>query len=165
MIYADTSKPFWSLGRSSFRFFGSVLVLGPAAALALACAAGWLGLEPPKTLVVTLVVLCVGSTLAKLGAELAGLRHLRSSGSSPSALERSARLLIGPLRGEASVRVASALLAIACLLPLSLVGSAATGPTGAFLAVAGFTLLLVAELAERRLFFRAEAARAMPGPG
>lgn len=168
MIYADTSRPFWSLRRSGLRFFGTALVLGPAAALALTLSAGgWAGVEPPKSMMVMLVALCVGSTLAKLGAELAGLRHLRDSRAATAAaaaLERSALLLIGPLRGEASVRVASALLAILCLLPLSLVGSATTGPISAGLASAGFTLLLFAELTERRLFFRAEAARAMPGP-
>ena len=38
------------------------------------------------------------------------------------------------------------------------------GSVGAGLALLGFASLLVGELAERRLFLRAEAARAMPGP-
>ena len=111
----------------------------------------------------SLVAMAVASTLAKLGGEFAGLRHLRAPRA--SALSRSARLLAGPLRGEGAFRIAAAAFAIACLASLALVKTGVAGSISFLLAVLGFASLVVGELAERRLFFRAEATRAMPGPG
>jgi len=160
MIYADTHRPFWSLGRSSFRFFGSVVVLGSAGSLFCATDAALFGARVPEALVDGLGMLGVAAILAKLCAELSDLRCRGDL--TASALERSARLMRGALRRELQLRIATAVAGLSLLLLLLALPRGA-GPVIAGLASASFALLLIGELLERHLFFRAEAAPAMPG--
>jgi DMSO reductase anchor subunit len=160
MIYADTHRPFWSLGRSSLRFFGSVVVLGAAASLSCATAAALWGARVPAALVDGLGAMGAAAILVKLCAELADLRHRDDR--TPSAVERSARLMLGALRRTLQLRIAFAVAGLSLLLLLLALPHGA-GPVIAGLASTSFALLLVGELLERHLFFRAEAAPAMPG--
>ncbi len=159
MIYADTQRPFWSLGRSSFRFFGSALVLGISGSLLCATLAALTGAALPDLLVTTLSKLNLVAIAGKSLVEFSFLRHRGRD-----ALGRSAQLMRGALGVETTLRFAAAALAGLCLLVL-LAGANAAVDATAGLALASFTFLLVGELLERHLFFRAEAARAMPGLG
>ena len=111
-------------------------------------------------LVAALGVIGAAAILTKLCAELADLRH--PDDLAPAALERSARLMLGALRRELQLRIASAVAGLSLLLLLLALPRGA-GPLIAGLASTSFALLLIGELLERHLFFRAEAARGMPG--
>jgi hypothetical protein len=70
--------------------------------------------------------------------------------------------MLGALRRELQLRIAFAVAGLSLLLLLLALPHGA-GPVIAGLASTSFALLLVGELLERHLFFRAEAAPAMPG--
>jgi DMSO reductase anchor subunit len=140
MVYAATRRPLWSRPRTGARFFGSVAILGLAAALASGA-----GRATALTLVVAVV--------AKLAFELAGLGHRRLD----EPLGRSAALVRGPLATVAVARLAAAALG-GIVLPLAL----ATAGAGARVACLG--LLVAGELLERHLFFVAAPTPRMPGP-
>jgi hypothetical protein len=73
---------------------------------------------------------------------------------------KTARLLSGPLRREFILRVACGLSG-GVILPLAI----ATGAIPAAAAWPALGLVILGELAERYLFFRAVAAPKMPGVG
>ena len=151
MIYVDTRRRFWRATQTGPRFFGSAILLGAAAAFAL-------GLAPGVTLGVM-----AGATLAKLACDLHVLRPLDDCDEDDflTSATATARLLTGPLRIEFKIRAAVALIA-GVLLPGMLVA-------GILPAAAGWMILgmvLLADLTERHLFFRAVDAPKMPGlPG
>ena len=147
MIYADTHRVFWRFANTAPRFFGTAVILGLAGALTAPGA--------PLALGYLLAV----ATILKLAFETKALAALAAEddGMSPPA-RQTALLLTGPLRPANELRVFAAMLG-GILLPFT-VASGAAPPWVAWPAL-GFVLL--GELAERYLFFRAVDAPKMPG--
>ena len=148
MIYVDTQRVFWRFAQTAPRFFGSMVLLGFAAALAFGLAPGGCAF----------VLTC--ATLAKLGCELRAVRPLNfaDDDSPPTAALQTARLLAGPLRAIFGLRGLGALV-MGVMLPWLLVA-------GAVAPVCGWAIfggIFFCELAERYLFFRAVDAPKMPG--
>ena len=146
MIYADTRRVFWRFAQTAPRFFGAAAVLGLAAALT----------QPGVPHAVTPALML--AMLLKLACELRALRPLGDRDDPPTPERQTARLLAGPLRLVFGARVLLALgggVALPFAISVHAVPSAA-----AWLALA---LVLVGELAERYLFFRAVDAPKMPG--
>ena len=135
MVYADTRRAFWSVPRSFGKFFGTALLLGAAFAAAWTRDPFW-----SWTALALLVV--------KSGGEAADLfLHLKKEDRSlPNA--KSARVMARLLPSWTIARFAAAGLG-ALLLGMAPWGAAA--------------VLLVGELLERLLFFRAVTAPRMPG--
>lgn len=134
MVYADTRRPFWSLPLSTGKFAGTVCILGSAFAAIFTRDSFWL----------QSAALCAG---LKLGFEsLFLLIHLPSDPQHPQT--RSARVLWQLHKPWTLARFTSTLL----------------GTTLLWLEpVSGTLLLLVGEILERILFFRAVTAPRMPG--
>ena len=130
MIYIDTGRYFWNAPSTLLKMggtlalFATTLLMPPAAGLLLLC---------------------------KLLLEMTVLLELRNSLSRKS---QSARLIIGPLRGLALLRLGIGLLASGLLIAECL-------PQTFTLPL--LALLLCGELAERALFFRAVDSSKMPG--
>jgi formate dehydrogenase iron-sulfur subunit len=144
MVYADTKRAFWSIGRSSSRFFGSVIVLGLAASIT--AAVNVLGTVPKD-----LVILLMALTVLKLGLEL------RKS-NNPE-LKRSYQLQWGQLRSWTAARYICGITGGFILPGVLLTGVAIPGPV----ALAAFSFRLAGELLERHLFFTAISPAKMPG--
>ena len=157
MIYVDTKRPFWSLESTLLRFFGSVFVLGPAAGLALGVTIHKL---PLSDFALFLSLASVAAVTIKIAAEASIFRHRGSA--EHEALARSVEVIAGPLRTAFVLRVGSAAAGVAALGSLLWVAQNSSALLASIVSVAAFVLLLTGEALERHLFFRAEAARAMP---
>ena len=160
LIYAVTGRRFWRLDRTAAAFAGTTLACGLATAIVVvattADAEGGAG---------TLRALA-GALVATTLASLVWHARLPRRGTDDPVLERSARLLRGPL--AATQRAHLALVAAGGVAgPLLLVALLAepAPPAAAIRTVAVLSLLLVVrgELAGRTLFFRAMASPRMPG--
>ncbi len=127
MVYVDTRRPFWVMSQTFVKFFGTVLVLG----LALGACFN------PK-----LTQLCILAAVLKLAWEALVLSLPDEK------LERTKRLLLGPLREVNLARFVIGLFGVVLMLHN---------------AWAGFACLLIGEFIERTLFFKAGAAWKMPG--
>jgi formate dehydrogenase iron-sulfur subunit len=162
MIYAVTRRAYWAFGTTLAKFFGSALVLGAATTLASASVAALsagqgaqgelLGLA--RGLALVLPPLLVG----KLILERRVLAHRHAEPATD--LSRSVLLLDGALRPIARARLGFAGLG-GLVLPALL--WTASVPAAALLGCALLLALLVGELCERALFFRAMASMRMPG--
>jgi formate dehydrogenase iron-sulfur subunit len=162
MVYHVTSRSLWDLSRTALRFALSCCVLGlSTASLALLGAAltghdfgvaqrGLVSLSGP------LVVFA----LLKLGADAQVLVHARDRGLGE--LKRTALLLLDELRPVAELRVGFG--ALGAALTFVAAQGPALGP-GGWVALIGsaWACLLLGELCERVLFFRAVSAPKMPG--
>lgn len=135
MVYADTRRALWSLSLTSFSMLGTMLAAGTTA---LAWWTGSVALQATAAIVVLGRVLPVAWFTHRW-------RH-EDPASHPHA--KSARLFYGPLHGWWFLRLVAAVLAV--------------GLMGLFPAAA-LALVLVAEWAERVLFFKAVVAWRMPG--
>lgn len=145
MIYVDTRREFWSAGQSFTKFFGTVLLLGAATALAFSGTA-------------TLAALVIVAAAGKLAFEHRIFRRLLSedaTGQEP--LNKTARLLAGELGFIARTRVACGLIGGVMLPALYLLTPVTT------LALTALALCVSGELLERYLFFTAVVTRKMPG--
>lgn len=160
LIYAVTGRRSWRLDRTATAFAGTTLMCGLATAVVVVTA--------------TAGPAAGGGTAQVLAVALAGVTMasetwhgwLPRRGTDDPVLDRSARLLRGPL--AATQRTHLALLAAGGIAaPLLLVALLAepTPPVAAVRTVAVLSLLLVVrgELAGRTLFFRAMASPRMPG--
>ncbi|MCA9578294.1 MAG: DmsC/YnfH family molybdoenzyme membrane anchor subunit [Polyangiales bacterium] len=165
MLYHATRRRWWHGYATGFKFALTSVVLGLAfsSAAAIVVLASthtdplpllrpWLRFAAPALAVVT----CV-----KLLGELSVIRHRRDPGGD---LGRSARLLLGELRGLLGLRAGLALFG-GVVLPLVFFGAPEGVPLGALVTVAlsSASLLLAGELVERVLFFAAMSAPRMPG--
>jgi Fe-S-cluster-containing dehydrogenase component/DMSO reductase anchor subunit len=151
MIYADTRRVFWRWTQTGPRFFGSALLLGAATAFAL-------GIVP-----VASAAIMAFATLAKLACDARVMRPLDEVDEDdvPTAAVTTARLLTEPLRLVFGMRV---LLAVVAGLVLPLM--ALMTEWGWFASWCVFAAVLIGDLMERHLFFRAVDAPKMPGlPG
>ncbi|MGB0409004.1 MAG: DmsC/YnfH family molybdoenzyme membrane anchor subunit [Opitutales bacterium] len=139
MIYHDTLRPFWAFPYSGLRFYGATFGLGMAAYAALVIdASGWITFT------------AVAVFVAKAAVEVTQLRASSQREYSPA--KKSALLMQMPLKSITLLRFS--LLGAGLLFSLVPV---------AFLAIIGLGLLLLSELFERVLFFKAVAAPKMPG--
>ena len=160
LIYVVTGRRFWRLDRTATAFAGTTLTCGLATAVVVVTVTA----EPAAgggTAQILAVALAVVT-----GASVGWHGWLPRRGSDDLALDRSARLLRGPL--AAAQRAHLALLAAGGIAsPLLLVALLAESapPAAAVRTVAVLSLLLVVrgELAGRSLFFRAMASPRMPG--
>ncbi len=162
MIYVKTAREWWSIARTSFRFFATVTVLGLATTILCLVAFGGGG-EAARRAIVGLAPLLAFATAIKLGWELAIFTHLADKQFGP--LRRTALLLKGDLRAELGARLGLGV-AAGSLAPLVLGWLVEQGPVGAgavTVATLAFLGLVVAELIERALFFRASSPARMPG--
>lgn len=151
MIYVDTQRVFWRFAQTAPRFFGSMVLLGSAAALAF-------GFAPQRCAFVLTI-----ATLAKLGCELRAVRPLNfaDDDSPPTAALQTARLLAGPLRPIFGLRGFGALIS-GVILPWLMIAATVSPALGWVI----FSGIFFSELTERHLFFRAVDAPKMPGvPG
>ena len=160
LIYAVTGRRFWRLDRTAAAFVGTTLACGLATVTVVVLATA--GVEGFAGVVRVLAGALAASTLASL------VWHawLPRRGTDDPVLDRSARLLRGPL--AATERAHLALTAAGGVAgPLLLVALLAepAPPVAAMRTVAVLSLLLVVrgELAGRTLFFRAMASPRMPG--
>jgi formate dehydrogenase iron-sulfur subunit len=164
MLYKVTHREWWGGGRTTFKFFLTAGVLGTATtSLTYGAAALWLGNPSAVQGTVPLLSwLLMALSGFKLLGEATVLFHLydRKLGE----LKRTAMLLRGQLAKHFVLRLAAGALG-GILLPLLLLGSMAqlssVGQLG-FLA-ASFCALLLGEVLERMLFFKALSAPKMPG--
>jgi formate dehydrogenase iron-sulfur subunit len=161
MIYAVTGRRFWRLDRTARSFAGTTAVCGLATATVIVVTTA-----APDAAAGTARALAL-AVAAITAASLAGHAWLvRGAGPGDPVLDRSARLIRGPLAPTARARVALAV-AGGVLAPLLLVALLAESepPVAAVRTVAVLALVLVvrAELAARTLFFRALASPRMPG--
>ena len=155
MVYVATRRAHWSGVQVGIKFFGTTLLLGTAAVVLVHVAA----VQALDSVARSLLTLIMGATLAKLAFEASGLMHTRNR--RHTALKRVAILLTGELRAYTGVRYAAALLG-GIVLPL--VARVGLSP----MLIAGscglsLVLLMLGELLERYLFFRAAPASRMPG--
>jgi formate dehydrogenase iron-sulfur subunit len=171
MIYVDTKRPSWTIGKTTVKFMLTALVLGiPTTllvSLATACFSDQLSIEA--------VMLDYGWTLCrllvlvvafKLTLELSFLVHLRDS--QHTLRKRTALLLSGDLKKTTTRRFMFALVG-GMALPLLLLNLSdiADDYTQQLLVVCTAMLmiacLLIGELHERYLFFAASVSAKMPG--
>lgn len=158
MIYVFTGREFWLGGRTFGKFFGTAAVLGFAGTLAAATAmAASSGAAVPAWVLWFLSLGTIASTFGKLWFErsiVAG-PHQRTE-----TLRLTAKLLDGPLSLISRARVTSAAIG-GTLLPLLTL--AVDGYTAAVLALIGFALSVLGELAARAIYFSAVVPLRMPG--
>jgi formate dehydrogenase iron-sulfur subunit len=152
MIYVDTRREFWRFAHTAPRFFGSAVVLGLASALACSGSVG--GQSPWRTLGFVLAA----ATIAKLLLEAQALEPLNGDRDTLTPALKTARLLAGPLRSANELRTACAFFG-GVIIPLIL----GAGFSAAWLTWPALAFVLVGELLERSLFFRAVDAPKMPG--
>jgi formate dehydrogenase iron-sulfur subunit len=164
MLYKVTQREWWGGGRTSFKFFLTAGVLGTATtSLSYAAAGLWLGAGSGiETNIRVLSWLLMALTAFKLLGEATVLLHLfdRKLGD----LKRTALLLRGQLVKQFAARLGLGALG-GLLLPLLLTSAQAQLSNAGqlvFLTLSAL-LLLLGELLERMLFFKALSAPKMPG--
>ncbi len=160
MIYADTHREFWRASQCLGKFFGTTVLRGSAATMAICASAMRLSNSQAAGLVAVMGVAIV----FKLGLEQRIFRELVDADSlTLTSLNKTARLLADQLGFAARVRVACGVIG-GLLLPLFLLLNRANGfDSGRLLAPAALALCLAGELLERYLFFTAVAPVKMPG--
>jgi formate dehydrogenase iron-sulfur subunit len=164
MLYKVTHREWWGGGRTAFKFFLTAGVLGTATTSLIYGAAGfWQGNgSAVQGTVPMLCWLLMALSGFKLLGEATVLLHLydRKLGE----LKRTAMLLRGQLAKQFVVRLAAGAVG-GILLPLLLIGSMAQLSSVGELVflTASFASLLLGEVLERMLFFKALSAPKMPG--
>ncbi|PAW79628.1 MAG: hypothetical protein B9S32_03580 [Verrucomicrobia bacterium Tous-C9LFEB] len=142
MIYADTQREFWKISTTAWKFFGTTLILGGAAAALFTASFLWIGM------VMALLPL-------KLALESGVFRHLQDGGMTP--LGCTARILKKKLGRLVAMRFGVAVLGMGLLVVEIFSGDSF------FLRGLALVCLLTGELLERTYFFRAVKAPRMPG--
>lgn len=169
-IYAVTRRALWSPSGTTMRFLLTTGLLGTAALFTSLMLASLLGRSTSARDLVGLrgVDLCktlMAFAAVKLAFEAALFRHLRSRTGTP--LNRSARLMIGPLSNTTLARFGCGILGGLFLPALVLGNLQRANPVGdwqlGLMVLLAFAGCLIGELLERYLFFAAVAAPRMPG--
>jgi len=164
MLYKVTQRKWWGGGRTSFKFFLTAAVLGIATtSLTYGAAALWLGRSHEVTSTISnLTLLLVLVTSFKLLGEATILLHVyeRKLGE----LKRTALLLRGALMKKFAARLGIGVVG-GVLLPVLLRASMSElSSVGVVVFLsASFCLLMLSEVLERMLFFKALSAPKMPG--
>jgi Fe-S-cluster-containing dehydrogenase component/DMSO reductase anchor subunit len=162
MLYQVTSRRWWSLARTSYRFVLTSAVLGLATTVVSVLVYGFVdgGFEAARAAATSLLPSLALVAALKLGADAEIFLHLKSRGLGE--LKRSALLLVGELKKFAASRFALGLGALGLVWILS--RSPGIGPEVMLgLALASWALFVGGEGLERMLFFRALSAPKMPG--
>lgn len=160
LIYVVTGRRFWRADRTAFAFAVTTVAGGFATAIVVVAATADAdrGAGAVRLLVAPLVLTTVGS--------LAWHAWLPRRGTADPVLDRSARLLRGPLAAQQRAHLAlTAAGGVAGPLLLVALLAEPAPPLAALRTVAVLSLLLLVrgELAGRALFFRAMASPRMPG--
>ncbi len=150
MLYVDTRRAFWSMRHVAPRFLGTALILGAAGLGAVG------GLS--DVLTENMVALVFSASLLKAFLESMVFRHLERPACSQ--LAKTARLLVSCLSEWTVLRFGSLAIGGVLLPALMLSGIVPSDAAGVGLSLAA---LVVSELAERLLFFRAVVPEKMPG--
>jgi Fe-S-cluster-containing dehydrogenase component/DMSO reductase anchor subunit len=156
MVYHVTRRECWRGERSFGRFFGSTLTLGAAAT--------WLATELAGVGSIVPIAVLASVTLVKVSRESSWLRSCpddadRNDEVPATPLARCAFLMRFRLSQPLRFQFACAWLGGIILPLLNLLSPSA----GSGLAMVGFALCLMGDLAGRALFFRAAVAPKMPG--
>ncbi len=149
MIYHDTQRPFWDFSVSYGKFFGTTFGLALAAYLAVRSVVSD---GHSLAVVVVAVLICF---VIKMSLEATQLRAATQSEMTPA--KKSALLMLKPLKAITLARYGFGVAGLLCFAGVL----ADVSPS--LLSVSGFALLLIGELLERVLFFKAVAAPKMPG--
>lgn len=161
MIYAATGRRLWRLPRTATVFTGTTLSCGLATATVVVAATA-----DPAHVAGTIQALAGASAAVTVASILWHARLLRPGGTGDPVLDRSARLLRGPLAAprRAHVALLTAGGLAAPLLVVALLAEPAP-PDAAIrtVVVLALVLLVRGELVGRTLFFRAMASPRMPG--
>jgi len=158
MVYVATRREQWSGTQTGVKFFGTTLILGAAAVLAVQ---SFTTAEPTLDRAsLALLGLVFGTNLVKLAFEARVLGHKNDR--QRSIWKRMAFVMLGDLRKLTALRFALSVAGGVCL-PLLVFSGALTAEALPLLSAALLVLLIAGELAERSLFFRAAPASRMPG--
>lgn len=161
MIYAVTGRRLWRLDRTAAAFAGTTLACGLATVTVVVVATA-----DPADVAGTIRALALGSAAVAVASILWHGRLVRRGGTGDPVLDRSARLLRGPLaatrRAHLALVAAGGLAAPLLVVALLAEPAPPTAPVRT-LAVLGLVLLVRGELVGRTLFFRAMASPRMPG--
>ena len=149
MIYHDTQRPFWDFPVSYGKFFGTTCMLSLGAFMMVTA------IIDQEALPLLGVSVLIAFSLLKLILEATQLRAAKEAGMTPA--KKSALLMLKPLRLITIARYGFGVLGILSFVALAL------GGLPVALSILGFGSLLVGELLERVLFFKAVAAPKMPG--
>jgi Fe-S-cluster-containing dehydrogenase component/DMSO reductase anchor subunit len=158
MVYVVTRRAQWSAVQTGVRFFGTALSLGAASTLALHAFTD--APEAARRIASSSCFVVFAATAVKLALDAALLRHRRDP--RHSVLKRMAVVMLGDLRSMTIVRWACAVVG-GGLVPVALVLAGFDGRLVAPATVLMLASLLVSEIAERYLFFRAAPSSRMPG--
>lgn len=164
MIYVATKRSLWCFRSTMTICAGTTLIGGLASAIAVMAFGIATGTnQSALSTIVLLSVLCVGWIAGKLAHEWAtiwGTDRLTDSDHQ----RRRRKLIRTHLKPLQRLRIASALMAGACLVMLALAGVASGGSwmiNG--LAIVGLTATLLGETCERLIFFQSIVYDRMPG--
>lgn len=159
MVYAATKRPHWSGAITGMKFISTTLILGAAAVAAVATATGG-----AASVIKALLTSVVGLSVMKMLFEAGVFRHRNAR--QHSVLRRMALLMSGELSKFSFLRFAAGLAGGVALPLLALTAKQGSVPNASVAivgAVLSLGLLLVGELTERYLFFRAAPGSRMPG--
>lgn len=166
MVYHVTRRIFWNASRTFPKFMMTMIVGGASCLMLTGFVRGYVSSESgvASQWVIVLAVLTSSTMLLKVGLELAVFLHARDKVN--SSLKRTAVLHLDAMRVWCAARLTCAF-AGGLVVPWALVHGVSNQMMShgslALLAGAGFVLVLVGELCERYLFFRAVVALKMPG--
>lgn len=149
MIYHDTQRAFWNFPVSYGKFCGTTFGLALAAYLSVHCVVS--AAHVPMVGFVAVIALFI----IKMALEATQLRAATLPEMTPA--KKSALLMLKPLKLITVARYSAGVTGVFCIVGVLF------GGTPGLLSVSGFALLLVGELLERVLFFKAVAAPKMPG--
>ncbi len=159
MVYAATKRPQWAGAITGTKFCATTALLGASSVAFVALATGG-----AVSLVNALLMVVVGVGAMKLLFEASVFRHRRAR--QHTVLRRMALLMLSDLSGVTFVRFAVGVVG-ALLLPAMVLAALAHPTPGSSVALYAAALslacLMVGELAERYLFFRAAPGSRMPG--
>ena len=170
MIYVVTQRAFWAFRLTATKFIGTALILGLATGLltSLLTAVWSDSVSLSQVMLAHGRVMCmvlIGATIAKLFFELSLFRHRLEHSHSP--LQRTAKLMEGPLAGATMARFASGFLGGIWMPTMMLLISPERLESAPIVLTAGllatFTACVMGEILERFLFFCAVVASKMPG--
>jgi formate dehydrogenase iron-sulfur subunit len=159
MVYVVTKRPQWSGMRTTLAFFGTTVLLGLAAVLALTSSNVSALDGASQRALHTLLEALIAAAVIKLAYEGELLRHVRER--QHTIEKRMAIVMLRDLRWPTGLRFVMGFLG-GIIIP-SLVHSSRVPSANATLLWVGLGLCITAELAERYLFFRAAPASRMPG--
>lgn len=159
MIYVKTRREFWNPAQAFGKFFGTVVVLGAAAAFVSSTFNG-----AAKSVTAVSAATLALATLIKLTLENRILKHLVDAETPiQTPLNKTARLLAGELNSVLRLRLAFGIIG-GLLLPIIALAQMAEGAAFNLLfAATGFALCIAGEFLERYLFFTAVVTQKMPG--